>query len=164
MNKREVIDNLKIVMQSVAKLRGMGEIPVVEFDTEETSLCDPTVEIDGSGIGITVFMTGSNGKLAHPTYAAYTTTVIPGCYRTANGDGWPDDVDIDELGEEDTCPALPVKLILDAYVKFVDDMKAEYEAEEAMAKELEEAEAYAEEYRKEAASYVEFADMRTAED
>lgn len=113
MTKREVIDTLKVIIQAVARQRGMGELPIVEFHTGENDLCDPSVEIDGSGCGITVFMTGSDGKKAAPTFAAYRS----------NGDG-PDDIEINELGDEDSCPALPVRWMLTGYSEFVADMEA----------------------------------------
>lgn len=52
--------------------------------------------------GFSISRDSQKGKLSLITYTVIRHVLIPGCYRTKNGDGWPDEIDLVDMVSFDT--------------------------------------------------------------
>jgi hypothetical protein len=124
-------------------LFGAGKYKVIGSETD--TLCDPQIEIDGYGIGVSIMwgeqpsIVGSKPRIE---YGAYEDVFIPGRRYYPDGSGQPDDSDVHELG--DASPYMDTSLVemLKGLVQYEVSAFKEHEADEAEAEWLEEEEQY----------------------
>lgn len=100
----------------------------IRLDKEvDRSDVDQTLTFDGM-ICVTALAEPAN---PHQTYVISEVTIIPGVYRTANGDGWPDEADLADLGEAPTFQQAfmyALEVLIQRHVQMALDTQAETKA------------------------------------
>lgn len=112
----------------------------IKYDDHDTG-CDPTIEIDGYGIGVAI-MEGSQpsilGSVPRIEYGAYETMIVFGRMYYPDGSGDPDSYDLNELGEASPNMDKALMDMLKGLVDFEIRLIQDREAGEAEAKYFEE--------------------------
>lgn len=105
----------------------------VRYD-ENDVFCDPQIEIDGYGIGVTI-MWGEQpsivGSKPRVEYGAFENVFIPGRRYYPDGSGEPDDFDVRELGDATPYPDTALVEMLKGLVQYQVSAFQEHEAAEA---------------------------------
>lgn len=107
--------------------------------------CDPKIEIDGYGIGVSI-MWGEQptiiGMKPCIEYGAYESVYVPGVRYYPDGSGHPDECDVRELGEATPYKDEAILEMLKGLVQYEYNAFKEHEADEAEAAWLDDAEQY----------------------